>query len=137
MNTREFEVLLAAIFLVVFLGFFFNSGIKNIITGSTAVNVITGETVATLQAPSEPYISINKNDYSTDKNSVVLRMFALDADECRFKNEGVSEWSSWQPYVTSIIWSLTNGLGEKTVYYQCRNEIGESQVTFDSIFVVS
>ncbi|QQG38536.1 MAG: hypothetical protein HYS32_02915 [Candidatus Woesearchaeota archaeon] len=136
MNTHEFEIIVAAIFLVVFLGFFFNSGVQNIITGSTAANLITAQVIAPLQIPSELSITINKNDYSTDKNKVVLRMFSLEADECRYRNND-GNWSPYESYSSSKHWALTPSLGEKTVYYQCKNEIGESEAVSDSIIVIS
>ena len=51
--------------------------------------------------------------------SVVIK--EEDSLEMRFKNKGY-EWSEWEPYTTTKIWTLPLGDGEKTVYAQYRDE---------------
>jgi len=133
MDKRELEIILSAVFLVAFLGFFFNSGASSYITGKAS---ITGSTVYD-SIPSNLNIVINNYDYSTDRSEVLLNLYAEGALECRYKNSEISYWSNWRPYTAKKIWTLSNGLGSKEVYYQCRNDNGYSNVVSGSIIVVS
>ena len=43
--------------------------------------------------------------------------------EMRFSNSG-SNWGSWEPVATTKLWSLEPGEGEKTVYVQFKDKVG-------------
>jgi len=86
MDKRELEIILSAVFLVAFLGFFFNSGASSYITGKAS---ITGSTVYD-SIPSNLNIVINNYDYSTDRSEVLLNLYAEGALECRYKNSEIS-----------------------------------------------
>ena len=133
MDKTELEIVISAVFLLVFMGFFFNSGASSFITGGAS---ITGTAIYD-NVPSELKIVINNDDYSTDKNEVILSLHAEGALECRYKNSGVDYWSSWTTPVSKRVWSLTSGLGEKEISYQCRSNNGYSGIASDSILVVS
>jgi hypothetical protein len=91
-------------------------------------------------APSGSITINNGNPAFTTSQSVTLTLSATDPQsgvvEMRFSNDG-SSWSSWEPYITSKIWTLTIGVGTKTVYVQFRNEAGLASVSYsDSIELV-
>ncbi|HLC37814.1 MAG TPA: hypothetical protein VJJ53_03480 [Candidatus Nanoarchaeia archaeon] len=133
MDKKELEIIISAIFLVVFMAFFFNSGASSFITGRAS---ITGR--ATYDSiPADLKIAINNNDYSTDRYNVILNLHASNVLECRYRNSEVEYWSSWRSYEPKRSWNLYPGLGLKDVYFQCRNQVGESSVVSDSIVVVS
>ncbi len=71
-----------------------------------------------------PYISVSINNGAswTDSRSVDLGLYSYSASECRFSNGG--DWTSYEPYVSKKQWMLSEGEGEKTVYYNCRNKNG-------------
>jgi hypothetical protein len=85
-------------------------------------------------------IVIDGNAANTTSMSVSLTVSASDGEsgvvEVRFSNDEVS-WSSWEPYSTSKIWTLSSGVGTKTVYAQFRNGAGLDSGSYsDSIELV-
>jgi hypothetical protein len=68
----------------------------------------------------------------TTKPFVKLKLSAKNAKECRFSNDGVV-WSEYEPYEEEKEWKLIPGEGTRVVYYQCKNEEGESQIVYSSI----
>jgi hypothetical protein len=85
-------------------------------------------------------IIIDGNAANTTSMSVPLTISASDGEsgvvEMRFSNDEVS-WSSWEPYSTSKIWTLSSGVGTKTVYTQFRNGAGLDSGSYsDSIELV-
>jgi len=86
--------------------------------------------------PTELSILINGGSSSTSSSSVTLTLNARHATDCRYMNDGES-WSSWSSFTRKTYWSLSPGSGTKTVYYQCRNDIGTSRTTQSSIQVAS
>lgn len=72
--------------------------------------------------PSDLSIKINDGKKYVNSHEVTLYLNAVNATECRYKNDEDTEWSDWEPYVTSKKWKLSNGTsGERIVAYQCRN----------------
>lgn len=71
-------------------------------------------------------ITINGGNNSTKKAAVTLGLSATDnpggagVRDMRFSNDGTN-WSAWEPYVTSKSWSLPAGTGTKTVYVEYRD----------------
>lgn len=86
--------------------------------------------------PTDLSILINNGASSTSSSSVTLTLNALHATDCRYKNEGDS-WGSWTSYIKRSYWSLSSGSGTKTVYYQCRNDLGTSKTVSASIKLTS
>lgn len=84
--------------------------------------------------PSQLSIMINHGASHTTSHSVGLQLYAKNANDCRFSNEDMS-WSGWYGYGTSKDWTLSDGGGRKTVYYQCRNDYGNSNAVYGSIYV--
>ncbi|MBD3389689.1 hypothetical protein GF415_01915 [Candidatus Micrarchaeota archaeon] len=74
--------------------------------------------------PSSMRIKINNGASHTSSRDVTLKLHATNADACRLKNYGES-WSSYRHYTTSMDWTLSDGGGKKTVYYQCKNDYGK------------
>jgi hypothetical protein len=74
-----------------------------------------------------PFISILVNDGAsiTNSRSVTLTLYAFAASQCRYSNDG-STWSAWEAYTPSRAWTLTDGNGQKTVYYTCNKRNGVS-----------
>jgi len=72
-------------------------------------------------------IAINGGASYTSTNTVTLDLSATDTAsgiaEVRFSNDNTT-WTPWEAYTTSKAWTLTNGDGIKTVYYQIRNNAG-------------
>jgi Tol biopolymer transport system component len=64
----------------------------------------------------------------------LLNFGARDASQMRFSNDGQT-WSAWQTYGGEKSWTLSEGRGLKTVWFQCRDACGrESGVVSDSIW---
>jgi len=87
-------------------------------------------------------IIINGNDYFTDSLTVFLTLLAIDEgrelDEkglMTFSNDG-QEWSTPEPYMTGKIWTLSSGVGEKTVYVKFCDAAGNwmTEPAHDSIY---
>jgi hypothetical protein len=72
-------------------------------------------------------ITINGGVSHTSTNTVTLDLSATDTTsgiaEVRFSNDNTT-WTPWEAYTASKAWTLTNGDGIKTVYYQIRNNAG-------------
>jgi YD repeat-containing protein len=82
-------------------------------------------------------IAINSGAATTTLNSVTLSVSATDSNgtitEMRFSNDN-SIWSAWEPYATTKAWTLSAGLGIKTVYAQFKDSTNDiSLPTSDSI----
>jgi len=93
------------------------SEIQENITGSVPINLT---------------IIINRGDETTDSRNVTLTLSAKNATECRLNNDGIN-WSDWFSYTTTKEWELSPAPGTKTVYFQCRNEFGNSTIVYDKI----
>ncbi len=87
--------------------------------------------------PTNLNIKINGGEDFTNSLDVNLILSAVCADKCRYKNEGDVIWPKWTDYRTSKSWDLSKGseTGEGTheIFYQCKNEYGESGIVSDSI----
>gem|GEM_PF-3079862 len=79
-------------------------------------------------------IAINGGAPTTDSVFVTLSLSAVGAEECRYSNDKIF-WSAYEPYTEIKEWKLEGGEGEKTVYYQCRNKDGESEIVSASIML--
>ncbi|HTY20207.1 MAG TPA: hypothetical protein VMC44_01095, partial [Geobacteraceae bacterium] len=84
-------------------------------------------------------VVINNGDESTTNQNVTLELSAVDnissedSISMRFSNNN-SIWSAWEAYAASKSWYLTSGKGNKTVYVQFRDGVGNvSSVYTDTI----
>jgi len=72
-------------------------------------------------------ITINYDTAYTNSTIVTLSPVATDAasgvSQMRFSNDNLT-WTSWEPCSVSKAWTLTKGEGEKTVYYQVKDNAG-------------
>ena len=96
---------------------------------------VSATSLKTLVLPAIPLklsIKINNNAPFTTSTLVNLTLYAEGAKECRYSNDGVI-WTAYEPYTQTKSWELIEGEGNKIVYYQCRNEEGESQIVYDTI----
>ncbi|MDW8286695.1 MAG: hypothetical protein RMJ89_01355 [Flammeovirgaceae bacterium] len=86
--------------------------------------------------PLEGKVTINEGDKRTNTNlkDVTLTLSAVGAKEMMLSNDFYFRNASWQPYQTSLPWTLEGGDGLKTVYVKFRDEIGnESKVAYAQI----
>jgi hypothetical protein len=85
------------------------------------------------EPPSNLDISVNNGDSYTTSRDVYLKLYADNADECRYRQDDYS-WTGWYAYTTSRSMTLQGDDGTKTIYYQCRNDFG-SKTGSDSIYL--
>jgi hypothetical protein len=82
-------------------------------------------------------IQINGGASSTTTDSVTLSLTYSDAtsgvDQVRYSNDGVWDTESWESATSPKAWTLSGGNGLKTVYYQVRDNAGNTFNTSDSI----
>ncbi len=82
-------------------------------------------------------IEIDNGDDWTNTRSVKLGLYCYAADSCRYKNEN-DDWSGWESYKTSKSWTLSSSKGDKTVYYNCKDNQGydlgtaEADITYST-----
>ena len=77
-------------------------------------------------------IEINGGATYTNTRSVDLQLHAQYASQCRFGNSNY-DWGSWYDYTTYTTYTLPSGEGQKTVYYQCKNDYGTA-TTYSTIY---
>ena len=87
-----------------------------------------------------PFINefeINNGDEFTSSTQVTLDNSAGNNPTHYIASENVDfSNSSWQTYSESPIDNLSEGIGQKTVYFKVKNEIGESEVVLDQIELI-
>ncbi|MDF2959460.1 MAG: tandem-95 repeat protein [Paenibacillus sp.] len=89
--------------------------------------------------PAEGSIQINGGASLTRERQVSLQLSSSDAEsgvtEMRFSLNGLA-WDEWEAYQVTKDWVLSAGDGEKTLYVQYRDAVGnESSSTMDSIIL--
>jgi hypothetical protein len=86
-----------------------------------------------VQPPTHPSVKINNDAGYTNSAEVTLNLFANNAAEMRVGDDPGS-LGSWQPYDTSIPWTLVGTEGDNYVYTQFRAPWGDTSTTVvDSI----
>ncbi len=80
---------------------------------------------AKTQSPATAF-EINSGAEYTNTTTVTLTVSAPDVDQCRFANDNMDSWGSWEPYSSQKTWRLSSGDGKKTVYVQCKDDIGNT-----------
>jgi len=76
--------------------------------------------------PPETALEINNGAEYTNTATVTLTVNAPDAYQCRFANDNMDSWGSWESYSPQKTWTLSSGDGKKTVYVQCKDSIGNT-----------
>ncbi len=88
--------------------------------------------------PPTATISINGGAEYTTTTGVTLNLTNNDAtsdiDKCRYSSDA-SSWSEWETCAESKIWTLTDGDGTKTVYYEVRDNAGNVVQVTDTIIL--
>jgi len=84
--------------------------------------------------PRDLSIKINRDAAFSNNTAVTLTLFATDAADCSYSNED-KNWSAWGAYAASKQWTLPSANGNRTVYYRCRNTIGNSDDASDTIML--
>ncbi|PIV69940.1 MAG: hypothetical protein COS08_02835, partial [Euryarchaeota archaeon CG01_land_8_20_14_3_00_38_12] len=88
--------------------------------------------------PTNLQILINAGATETNNESVYLIVYAINATQMCFSNDG-NTWSAWENYNTIRAWTLEivefGNKTNKAVYFKCRNEYKESTSVNDSILV--
>jgi hypothetical protein len=109
----------------------------------TIPNVTSSHTVTlTFQdiTPPTGSIVINGGAPRTLTTSVTLSLSASDTgsgvSQMRFSNDG-STWSSWEAYGASKPWTLTPGIGTKTVYVQYQDSASNSSGSFSDTILLN
>lgn len=94
-------------------------------------------------APQKTRIRINKDDYFTKTLGVNLELYAKGATEMLIRNVSVDhkdgeniEGGDWQPFQTTLPFTVTPGVGPKIIAVKFRDAVGnESKPTGDKIFL--
>ncbi len=95
----------------------------------------TASATAKVAPPSSLSITVNGGANYTSQDSVTLMLSAAGASQCRLSNDGAA-WTDWAPYSQQMGWQLTAGDGQKQVYYQCKDEIGNAaQPVYGTIYL--
>ncbi len=87
-------------------------------------------------------ISINDGAATTDSRDVALDLTVDDAyytpAQCEMRVSNNSDFSgaSWQPFSATLDWTLTDGQGEKKVYVQFRDPLGNVSETYEGSIIV-
>ncbi|MFA6254975.1 MAG: hypothetical protein WC675_02975 [Patescibacteria group bacterium] len=89
--------------------------------------------------PSATSVKINNNDAQTENTAVTLTLAATNAATMLIANKSdFTDAGSWVTYATSKSWTLTSGVGTKTVYVKFRSSSGgDSTAVSDSIELVA
>jgi len=95
-----------------------SGGSENSNTGQVSA---TGDT----EAPEDLQIEVGGGDKYARSTDVTLSLSADGASQCRYSNDG-NTWSDWSSYTTSKSWTLSSGDGNKDVYYQCKDGVGNT-----------
>jgi hypothetical protein len=86
-------------------------------------------------------ITINNGDASTSSTSVTLSLTYEDAvsgaSQARYSNDGVWDAEVWESASASKAWALTSGDGNKTVYYQVKDNAGLLSLTYSDTITLN
>jgi hypothetical protein len=91
--------------------------------GNEDQNTRQASAMAKVAPPTNLQIRVNNAAQYTASASVSLSLSATGATQCRYSNDGAS-WSGWEGYTTQKTWTLTSGDGNKQIYYQCEDAVG-------------
>ncbi len=81
-------------------------------------------------------ISINKGAASATSRSVTLTLSSVNATQMAISNTSDFKNVNWETYAISKAWTLTEGLGTKTVYAKFKTSSGSVSVTISDSIVL-
>ena len=85
-------------------------------------------------------IVVNDGDAYTSSTLVMLSLTYTDAfsgvSQVRYSNDGVWDTENWEMPATTRAWSLTSGDGSKSVYYQVKNNVGLTSLTYSDTIIL-
>lgn len=85
--------------------------------------------------PSDLSITINNDVVFTNSTSVILTVYAYEADKMSFSSDN-STWSDWEMYSTAKSWILIIGDGIKYVYFKVKDKAGNvASSVYDTIIL--
>ncbi len=99
--------------------------VKSVDKGGTEAGKMQASATAKVRPPQSLQIVINSGQEYATSAQVSLSLYAVGAKECRLSNDGAA-WSDWAPYAAQMSWALVSGDGQKEVYYQCRDSLGNT-----------
>lgn len=99
--------------------------IKAVDAGGKESGGAKASATARITPPQNIAITINGGANYTSSRDATLLLSASGARDCRLSNDGQA-WSDWEAYTAQRRWTLGEGDGPKTVYYQCRDDIGNT-----------
>ena len=99
-------------------------------------NIKTNQIRIDKQPPSASVLINNGNLY-TNSPQVTLALSYSDGsgsgiNDCRYSNDDIT-WSAWEACTATKTWTLSGGDGLKTVYYEVRDNAGNTNKTTDTI----
>lgn len=94
-------------------------------SGNEDSNTNQASATAQTTGPSSVELKINNGAAHTNSVNVKLQVSAQNAEDCRFSNDGNS-WGQWQAYSSEVSWTLSSGDGQKEVYAECKDSIGNT-----------
>ena len=102
------------------------------LAGNLGIDIAESVTVDT-SAP-VAFIEINNNKEDTVTDSVTLNLIysAGVGTQCRYQNQGGS-WTSWEACAATKAWTISGGLGTKTVNYEVKDGAGNVTAASDQI----
>ncbi len=87
--------------------------------------------------PSNPTISVNLGVVETLSAAATLALSATNATQMLISNQVSFADATWETYATAKTWTLSSGLGKKTVYVKYKSSTGnESSVASDDIMLL-
>jgi hypothetical protein len=105
--------------------------------GNEATSTVDSYVVASYPTGS---IVINGGDTYANSPSVTLTLTYSGAStpvsQVRYSNDGTWDTEQWESPSSSKTWSLTQGDGKKTVYYQISNALGMVSPTYSDIIIL-
>ena len=85
-------------------------------------------------------IVINKGDAFTSSSSITLTLTANDltsgVSQVRYSNDGVWDIENWETPSATKAWTLTSGVGTKTVYYQVKDNAELLSTTYSNTIIL-
>ncbi|MCG2826652.1 MAG: right-handed parallel beta-helix repeat-containing protein [Thermoplasmatales archaeon] len=90
--------------------------------------------VISLLPPTNLSIKINNDAIYTNSASVNLTLEGENATEMAF-SENLEDWTDWELWATEYNFNLTEGDGNKTVYFKARNDFNETEPVNDTIIL--
>ena len=131
MSSKTLSLLVLILLLLLSVTLFFNGGLLEV-EGARDETPPTGS------------ILISDGELYTNTTLVALTLTAEDPEsgirEVRYSNTYVSgryTWTRWEGFSETKSWTLTSGEGEKTVYYQIRNNERLTSIVYSDTIILS